>query len=222
MLNIKVCGMTEMAQIHALGELGVNFIGFIFYEKSPRYVFHQLTEKEIRKKKNEIKVINGTFKKVGVFVNKNPQEIRHIVDECGLDFVQLHGNETPEYCNMLFAKVPIIKAFSIDEQSDIKSIIQPYQEFVDYFLFDAATKNYGGSGKKFNWKLLENQEINKPFFLSGGIIADDVEIIISLIKQNAMKGLFSLDINSKFEIEPGIKNIPVIQNFLQQINANRI
>lgn len=215
MLKIKVCGMTKIAQVRALSGLGVDFIGFIFYKKSPRYVLEYLT-------KEEIKNIKGSFKKTGVFVNESADEILKTVEDCGLDFVQLHGNETPDFCKQIASEVPVIKAFSVDTQTNISSLVQPFEPFASYFLFDSSTKNYGGSGKKFDWKLLKNQVINRPFFLSGGIGADDADSIISLVKQNSIKNLFALDINSKFETEAGVKNVPAIQNFLQQLKTKML
>jgi phosphoribosylanthranilate isomerase len=220
-VKIKVCGMTQMEQMYSLSELGVDFIGFIFYEKSPRYVFNQLTEKEIQKKKKEIKIIHGSFKKVGVFVNENYLKILRIVDECGLDFVQLHGNETPGYCDLLLPKVPVIKAFSIDEQTDIPVVIQPFEKSVSYFLFDTVTKKYGGSGKKFNWEKLSGLKMNKPFFLSGGIAPGDTGNLKNFMQAPVAKNLFAFDINSKFEITPGVKDMNKIDNFCKEMNLGK-
>ena len=201
---LKVCGMVNAENISALIKLNPDFIGFIFYEKSPRFVGH-FPEVEVPKH----------IKKVGVFVNEKLEKIIMWVNKFQLNAIQLHGNESAAYCNSLmqhFNKekntITIIKAFSVDNNFDFKTTL-PYTNCCTYFLFDTKTKKYGGSGEKFNWKILKNYSYNTPYFLSGGIGVDDAETINKL-KDNNLKGI---DINSQFELAPGVKNIEMIKKF---------
>lgn len=201
-MKIKVCGMRNSENISALITLKPDFIGFIFYDKSKRFVadFPPIDfPKEI--------------KKVGVFVNETINEIIEKAIKYKLDFVQLHGNEMPEYCEKLASQnIKIIKAFSIDEQFDF-SVLKPFEKQVSLFLFDTKGKNFGGNGIKFNWELLQNYSGKIPFLLSGGITKNEVEEIRKL-KHPAFLGI---DINSGFEIEPGLKNIQEIKEFKSRL-----
>lgn len=188
--------------ILSLLTLKPDFVGFIFYDKSSRFVsdFPQINFPE-------------TTKKTGVFVNEPISGILNKVSRFRLDFVQLHGNESPEYCKTLQKnQIKIIKVFSVEDGFDFSNTIN-YEPFCEYFLFDTKGKNYGGNGIKFNWELLQNYKGNKPFFISGGIGKDDVNDI------NKMSHplLFGVDINSGFEVEPGLKNIKEIKEFKQQL-----
>jgi phosphoribosylanthranilate isomerase len=197
-MKIKVCGMRESENISALLALKPDYIGFIFYDKSKRFVA-EFTQIEIP----------SSIKKVGVFVNETIEEIIEKVNQHTLDFVQLHGNETSEYCEKLAAKnIKIIKAFSVDENFDF-SAIKTFEKHVSLFLFDTKGNNYGGNGIKFNWELLQNYTGKTPFLLSGGISINDAEEIKSF-KHPAFLGI---DINSGFELEPGLKNINEIKEF---------
>lgn len=211
-MQIKVCGMTQIAQVNALNDLNVDFVGFIFYEKSPRYVLNHLAE-------NDIKNIGGSFKKAGVFVNADKDFIFKTIENCGLDLVQLHGDESPELCKTVSAGTTVVKAFGINNIFDSERNINEYSGSVDYFMFDTASKNYGGTGKKFDWDQLRKLRVQKPYFLSGGIDENDVTDIHSLTKTDAGKHLFSLDINSRFETAPGVKDIDKIGRFLKQLKA---
>lgn len=190
--------MRDKENILGLLALKPDFIGFIFYDKSKRFVtdFPQ----------NEIP---STTKKVGVFVNETIEEIIEKANQHTLDFVQLHGNETSEFCEKLVAKnIKIIKAFSVDENFDF-SAIKSFEKHVSLFLFDTKGNNYGGNGIKFNWELLQKYLGRKPFLLSGGISINDAAEI-KKIKHPAFLGI---DINSGFEMEPGLKNIKEIKEF---------
>ncbi len=209
-MKIKVCGMTQLAQIEALNKLEVDFIGFIFYPRSPRYVLNHLSE-------TEIKNIQGNFKKVGVFVNASEEDIIQTVEKSGLDMVQLHGDEAPLFCEKIAEQVPVIKAFRLLNNDNILYKTTPYLEVVDYFMFDTNTEEFGGSGKKFDWNILRDLDVNKPFFMSGGIGGSDMDDIHLFSKQNVAKDLFSLDINSRFEISPGVKDIEKIGVFLNDL-----
>lgn len=206
-MRVKVCGMTQEEQVNELNDLGVEFCGFIFYSKSPRYAYKGLTPQAI-------KSIKGNINKVGVFVNATEDEILKTVDDCGLYLVQLHGDETPRACEKISSYITTVKAFRVNETSNIAWKIKDYIDVVDMFLFDTAGSQYGGNGTKFNWQLLEGIGIDKPFFLSGGIGLEDVEELHKFSSLNVGKNLFCVDINSKFEISSGVKDIKTIKNFV--------
>jgi phosphoribosylanthranilate isomerase len=206
-MRIKVCGMTDLHQVHQLDELGVEFCGFIFYPKSPRYVFRHVPAMNIKK-------VKGHINKVGVFVNAYADDILKTVDDCGLYLVQLHGDETPKECEKISNYVSVIKAFRLAEGDNIEWKIKDYQDVVDMFLFDTEGAGYGGTGKKFNWEVLKGLNIRKPFFLSGGIQPEDIEQLKAFARESVAKDLFAIDINSKFEISPGIKDMEKIKDFV--------
>ncbi|GAB3427521.1 phosphoribosylanthranilate isomerase [Niabella aquatica] len=201
-LKIKVCGMTVMQQVEQLAAMGVDYAGFIFYEKSPRFVGNKLSAEAL-------KMFNG-IQKVGVFVNESIEKIFRIVDAYGLNAVQLHGDETADICSSVKDKVTVIKAFGLKGNENLSEILKPYESAIDCFLFDTKTQEYGGSGKKFDWSVL-GEKITKPYFLSGGIGIDDVEQVKQLVLTN---DIFALDVNSRFEVAPGIKDMERIKEFL--------
>jgi len=210
-MRIKVCGMTNTEQVMQLDALGVEFAGFIFYPKSPRYVFRHMSRPEIKKIKGQ------HINKVGVFVNAPVEELLQTVDDCGLQLVQLHGDETPKYCEKVADYVGVIKAFRLREDDQVLWKVKDYQEIADMFLFDTDGMGYGGTGKKFNWSMLKGLHINKPFFLSGGIGPGDVEELATFAEDTVAKDLFSLDVNSKFEAIPGLKDMEAIEKFVKAI-----
>ncbi|MEO9210748.1 MAG: phosphoribosylanthranilate isomerase [Ginsengibacter sp.] len=207
-MKIKVCGITNLKQMKELSELEIDFAGLIFYHSSPRTILHKL-------KAEEVKGLPSSFKKVGVFVNESVTNILEQVDAFGLDVVQLHGDETSEFCKQISDHVELIKAFRIgNNQNDVDWLVKEYQEVCDYFLFDKMSSViYGGSGEKFNWKVLQVAQINKPFFLSGGIGLHDVEAI----KSFSHPFFFGVDINSLFEKEAGIKDMTLVKKFVSQL-----
>lgn len=208
-MNIKVCGLTQLKQIQQLDALNVAFAGLIFHKDSPRYVVDKIT-------KDELKDADFDLKKVGVFVNADYDEIMQMIDDYGLDVVQLHGDESPELCEELSEEVEVIKAFSIsDKITSIDDMIVDYDDVCDYYLFDTASKNgkVGGTGEKFDWKLVKKSKIEKPFFLSGGISLDDLE----LIKSFKHPDYFGVDVNSRFEKSPGIKDMALLLQLRQGI-----
>ncbi len=212
-MQIKVCGMTKAEQVLQLDELGVEFAGFIFYPKSPRYVLSHMSMEQLKKLKG--KQIN----KVGVFVNTPVEELLQLVDACGLYAVQLHGDENPAYCEQIAQYVKVVKAFRLREGEDILCKAKDYQGLAGMFLFDTEGAGYGGTGKKFNWDILKGVEVNKPFFLSGGIQPEDVELIKAFENDTVAKDLFAVDINSKFELAPGIKDMDKIQTFVKALKG---
>lgn len=201
-LKLKVCGLTQLAQIQELISLNIDFLGFIFYEKSPRFVLNHLSLEEIAE-------INHQGK-VGVFVNETVEKIVEISEKANLNFIQLHGDENEEFIlrlrQRLSENVKIIKVFRISVQSQ-KSEVRRFEN-VDYFLFDTDSKAFGGTGKSFDWQILNEIEISKPYFLSGGISIENLENL-KILKQKPLV----LDINSKFETEPGIKDLEKIKKF---------
>jgi phosphoribosylanthranilate isomerase len=202
-LRIKVCGMKYTQNRQEVEKLNVDFLGYIFYPPSKRFVGEN----------PEPGLFSTEKPKVGVFVDENAFEILALAKNLGFEWVQLHGKENPKTCQMLKRQgLKIIKAFSVDENFDFETTL-PYEKVANYFLFDTKTENHGGSGQKFNWAVLEKYEGHIPFFLSGGIGPDDVE---SILKINHPK-LTGVDLNSGFEDEPGVKNIDKLKNFITKI-----
>ena len=212
-MKIKVCGITNIDEALALSKAGVNYMGFIFYPASKRYVLHALTLDQIKSVQ-----LPGVLK-VGVFVNEPINDVIATATAAGLDMVQLHGDETPNYCKEMANHYPVIKAFRISETDDVAYKISEYLEDIDYLLFDTASSVYGGSGISFDWKKLANATGQKPYFLSGGIGPDDVSKITSFVQSDAAGNCIAVDINSKFETAPGQKNIQLLQSFIPTIKA---
>ncbi len=207
-MKLKVCGNTDLSQLKELNDLGIDYAGLIFYEQSPRYVLKKLSGKEV-------KDLNLNIEKTGVFVNAGEDEIRKQVDDFDLDIVQLHGDETASFCNRISDHVKVIKAFRIaDYNANIDWLVKEYEEACDYYLFDKGSAGlFGGTGEKFDWELLKNNKINKPFFLSGGIGLDDIE----KVKSFSHPFLYGLDINSKVETAPGVKDMKKIKSIMKEI-----
>ncbi|MEY4823766.1 MAG: hypothetical protein RLZZ75_679 [Bacteroidota bacterium] len=212
-MKIKVCGITNIDEALALSKAGVNYMGFIFYPASKRYVLHALTLDQIKSVQ-----LPGVLK-VGVFVNEPINDVIATATAAGLDMVQLHGDETPNYCKEMANHYPVIKAFRISETDDVAYKISEYLEDIDYLLFDTASSVYGGSGISFDWKKLANATGQKPYFLSGGIGPDDVSKITSFVESDAAGNCTAVDVNSKFETAPGQKNIQLLQSFIPTIKA---
>lgn len=205
-MKVKVCGITTVEQMQALSQMNIDYVGMIFYRGSKRYAAEKL-----QNYKATIKDL--TIKKLGVFVEEEELKIKQAIDDYGLYAVQLHGNESPEFCKSLNCSTTIIKAFKIEDQTNVEKMIKPYHDSCDYFLFDTQTVNYGGSGKKFNWSILEKEKISKPFFLSGGIELEDVQ----KLKSFHHPFLYAIDINSRFELSAGIKDLNTVKKFSDQI-----
>lgn len=207
MMNIKVCGITQLKQLQQLEALNIDYAGLIFYKDSPRYMGDKISGKEIKEADFDIK-------KVGVFVNPSYSDLLDAIDEYGLDIVQLHGNETPEMCEDLSADVEVIKAFRIENGAvNIDELVAPYDAVCDFYLFDTAglKESFGGTGHQFDWSILKKAKIEKPFFLSGGIGPDDAQ----KVKAFKHPDFFAIDVNSKFETAPGVKDMAALLKFLQ-------
>ena len=209
-MRLKVCGMTKMGQLKELEELNVDFAGFIFYKPSPRYVMNNsLTPQVLKTEKIKIN-------RVGVFVNETAENVLKYVSEWKLDMVQLHGDESPKYCEHISNHITTIKAFRIGADNNTLYRLFPYTESTDLYLFDTLGKKFGGTGEQFDWSQLSGLNIEKPYFLSGGIGPDDIEKIKEFCTSE--KNVFALDVNSKFEISPGIKDMKLVRDFVVEIN----
>jgi len=209
-MNIKVCGLNDISNIKEVVQLQPDLIGLIFYKKSLR----NCTVSD-----EEIKALDfGEIIKVGVFVNESMDNLLQIAKNYALDYVQLHGNEAPEYCQLVKERGnKVIKAFSVDDLFDME-LTNQYQ-FCDYLLFDTKGDLPGGNGKQFNWSILENYRGSVPFILSGGIGLQHADSVIELAKQNPL--LSVLDINSQFEVEPGVKKIYEVKEFINKIKTSK-
>jgi len=198
--------MRNQSNIEDLVKLNPDYIGFIFYPKSKRFVGEQIPD-EIQS------LIPVYIQKVGVFVDEPFDNLLEKFKSNKLDMIQLHGSELPGYCKRLKKlDIPVIKVFSVDDAFDFETV-KPYDPFCDYYLFDTASELRGGSGLKFDWKKLDQYNDDKPFFLSGGIQSTDIEEI----KQIARSELYAIDVNSGFEIEPALKDIPKLKSFIEEL-----
>ena len=203
-MKLKVCGMRSSKNIINLAKIMPDYMGFIFWENSKRFVSNSTPD------------LRGPVKKVGVFVNANLEYIKKCVEAHRLKAVQLHGNESPEQCSKLGeVDVEVIKAFAVHREFDFNEIVD-YESVCDYFLFDTKGELPGGNGLHFDWTVLKDYPSKKPFFLSGGIGPNDFLAIKSIIKLNLP--LYAIDVNSKFEIEPGLKDIQSIKEFKSKLN----
>ena len=201
---VKVCGMREAENIREVEALGIDLMGFIFWPKSGRYVSERPA------------YLPTNCKRVGVFVDEDIETVKRIADDYALDYIQLHGHELADYCAQLRG-FKLIKAFNIATTEDFKQT-EPYTGIVDYFLFDTKGKSVGGNGEKFDWSVLSAYDGNKPFLLSGGIGPDDAEVLTSHFSPLTSKKCVGIDLNSRFEIAPGLKDINKLKDFLNALN----
>ena len=196
---IKVCGMREAENIREVEALGIDMMGFIFWPKSGRYVSEQP------------EYLPTKCQRVGVFVDEDPGLVKRIANSYGLDYVQLHGSESPAYIFQL-GGLHVIKAFNIATVEDLEQT-KTYEGLVDYFLFDTKGKSVGGNGEKFDWSVLEAYNGSTPFLLSGGIGPDDAD----RVKASRHPKCAGIDLNSRFEIAPGLKDVNKLKSFLEKI-----
>ncbi|MCS2681944.1 phosphoribosylanthranilate isomerase [Bacteroides ovatus] len=201
---IKVCGMREAENIQDVESIeGIDMLGFIFYPKSPRYVYELPAYLPIH------------ARRVGVFVNEDKQTISMYADRFGLNYVQLHGNESPEYCRSLHSTgLKIIKGFSVDRPKDLRKVYD-YEKVCDLFLFDTKCEQYGGSGNQFDWSILDMYNGHVPFLLSGGINSYSA----NALKEFKHPRLAGYDLNSRFELKPGEKDPERIRTFLNELKS---
>ena len=231
-VRLKVCGMNYFDNIQDVAALQPDYLGFIFYEKSARFF------------EGVIPQLSSQIKKVGVFVNATFEHIIEKIEKHGLDLVQLHGHESPQFCQRLKdylqernnanepksmdsksknSEIPafagIVKVFSVEDQFDFE-LLKPYESTCDYFLFDTKGKLPGGNGYTFDWQALKNYPSTTPYFLSGGIGIEEVEKLEEFLKQPESRYCHAIDVNSKFEIEPGLKNITLLQEFKNKMTKD--
>ena len=222
-MKLKICGMKHNDNIEAVANLQPDYMGFIFYDKSTR----SFQNKSIPELSNAIKI-------VGVFVNERLEVVLEKIKQFNLQAVQLHGNESPEYCKKLSSayhaklvsashkkslkqvQIEVIKVFSIKDSFNFE-ILKPYEDVCDYFLFDTKGKLPGGNGYTFNWDVLKDYSSTKPYILSGGIGQNEIEKIREFKNSPASKYCYAIDVNSKFEIEPGLKNSDKLEKFKNEL-----
>lgn len=195
--------MKYQDNIEAVASLQPDFMGFIFYNKSSRYFEGQIPK------------FSESIQKVGVFVDTALEDVKNSILEYGLDLVQLHGKESPEYCSQI-SEAKVIKVFSIKNAFDFSGL-KPYENVCNYYLFDTKGKLPGGNGYTFNWNVLKDYPSTKPYFLSGGIGLDELKKIKDFKKSTASKYCFAVDVNSKFEIEAGLKNKEELEKFKHEL-----
>lgn len=208
--QLKVCGMREPRNMEQLLQLSIQWMGLIFYEKSPRSVDIQ-TQRFIQQQPHLFRDI----KKVGVFVNAPLEEIHQRVLHFRLDALQLHGDESPETCRELKQEHPhlqLIKAIRLKEAADL-GIIPTYAGSVDFYLFDTKGKSYGGTGRRFDWSMLEGYQVPGPFFLSGGLSPVALDDLLAFRHPQCL----GLDLNSGFELAPGLKAIDRLRDFIHSL-----
>lgn len=203
---IKVCGMREAENIREVERLGIDLMGFIFWPKSSRYVSKCPD------------YLPQQVKRVGVFVDEDPEEVKRLADNYSLDYIQLHGHETPEVISYLRTSASphprMIKAFNIATEEDLSQTL-PYEGLADLFLFDTKGQSVGGNGVKFNWDVLDAYQGSTPFLLSGGIGPDDAAQVNAFRHPKCI----GIDLNSRFELSPGLKDIAKLKEFIYNLNT---
>lgn len=202
-MKIKICGMKDLQNINEVASLAPDFLGFIFYKKSVRYV-------DVETLNQSLHQLPESINRVGVFVDEAIEKVVEVCHGLGLSYAQLHGNESPEYCAQVRLEgISVINVFHMGEVFDLDQI-KPYENCADILLFDTKTKGYGGSGKHFDWNLLTTYSSELPFLLSGGISAED----IVRIKRLQIPKLLGIDVNSRVEISPAIKDVNKVKELI--------
>ena len=199
---IKVCGMREAENIREVAALGIDWLGLIFWPRSRRYVARRPA------------YLSEQARRVGVFVDAPVEDILQHVEDYGLNLVQLHGHESPEFVRQLRenAGLPLIKAFNVATAEDFLQT-KPYEGLVDYFLFDTKGKAVGGNGEKFDWTVLADYHGETPFILSGGIGPDDADRVKSFHHPKCI----GIDLNSRFETAPALKDVKALKEFIKKV-----
>lgn len=203
---IKVCGMRDAENIREVEALGIDLMGFIFWPKSCRYVVERPA------------YLPTKCKRVGVFVDEDIEQVKRIADEYALDFIQLHGHESPEYCTQLKG-MHLIKAISVSGRDDIATS-KAYEGLVDYFLFDTKCPSVGGSGQQFDWSVLSAYDGDTPFLLSGGIGPHDAPRLRQAFALDGfpVEKCVGIDLNSRFELSPGLKDVNKLKEFIKELS----
>jgi len=206
MIKVKVCGMRDRLNVQQVAGAGTDFLGYIFYPGSRRYV-GAIPDNGM------FKDLPAGIQKAGVFVDEQPEVILELAERYSLQLIQLHGAESPELCMKIrSAGLRVIKAFGIAAGFDFNNVV-PYEQGCDFFLFDSKSKEYGGTGLPFVWDLLEGYRLQVPFYLSGGIGPEDAKAV----REFTHPALYAVDINSRFEIAPGIKDADKVRKFIQEL-----
>ncbi|WMJ71804.1 phosphoribosylanthranilate isomerase [Cytophagaceae bacterium ABcell3] len=209
-MKIKVCGMKFRDNLNEIYDLSPDYMGFIFYDRSPRSMEHTLCPEVVRPLQN--------VEKTGVFVNREASFITEIAPVYGFSHIQLHGDEPASVCRLIQQEgYKVVKAFSVSPDFDFEKL-EEYKPYCDYFLFDAKGANYGGNGITFDWEVLRKYDNELPIFLSGGIDASAIETIAKLDWLN----IHAVDINSKFELEPGRKDPMLVLDFITQMKSHEL
>ena len=204
-MKIKICGMKYPENSKEIATLQPDYLGFIFYDKSPRLL------------ENEIPSLEKSIAKVGVFVNATVKEIKEKTRQHQLETIQLHGEESPDFCRSVqLLKLKVIKSFNIDNQFNFK-ILESYKNYCNYFLFDTKGDQYGGNGTAFDWQLLKQYHLDKPYFLSGGIGPESLVDLQIFLQTESARHCVALDLNSRFETQPGQKNPETLKTFFKTI-----
>lgn len=206
--KIKICGLKH--NVAQVASLQPDYLGFIFYEKS------------LRNFEGNIPKIPSEIKKVGVFVNENMERVLEIANKHSLDVIQLHGEESPEYCRLLFQQNKVLeiwKVFSVGQDFNFK-VLKPYETFVSKFLFDTQGIHKGGNGIVFNWEILSDYPSQKEFIISGGIGLEEIDALKKLITEQNVP-LHAIDVNSKLEDQPGLKNTTKLKQFIHELSSGQ-
>ncbi|MDG2396203.1 MAG: phosphoribosylanthranilate isomerase [Flavobacteriaceae bacterium] len=203
-MKLKICGLRDPKNIQDVSNLNPNYMGFIFWKSSSRFA------------SKKIPILDQNIIKTGIFVDASIDYVKNLILLNQLKAVQLHGKETPKYCNEIQKlNVEVIKVFNINQNFNF-SKLSLYEKFCDYYLFDTKGKLPGGNGINFNWSILKDYSSQKPFFLSGGIGLENFNDIKNILKSDLP--IHAIDINSKFEIQPGLKNIDLLTKFKKKLN----
>jgi phosphoribosylanthranilate isomerase len=206
-MKIKVCGLKFPDNIEAVVALKPDYMGFICYDRSPRFISAMLVD--------TLGQVPAGILKTAVFVNESKDAINALIDKYKFDAIQLHGSESPDFSNSFRNKVTVIKAFGLNQDFDFEQL-NAYANHVDYFLFDTKTDLHGGSGKTFNWDILDNYKMDTPFFLSGGLSLDN----LAEIQHINHPQFYGVDLNSQFETSPGLKDIEKLTKAFNMINKH--
>lgn len=212
-MKLKVCGNLLPEQVNAFDELGVSLAGFNFYPSSPRYIRQKISP-------DKMKQLKGKYARVGIFVNARFDELVRTVEEYRLDMVQLSGDETPQYCEKIADFISVIKVFRLTGKENLEPMTIPYKNVCDFYMFDTAGTGFGSTGKKFDWDILQKYPPSKPYILSGGIDPADVEKLKKFRKGPAAAKLFALDLNSRFEMSAGVKDMKKLKTFIEELNKD--
>jgi len=207
-MKIKVCGLKDPDNIEAIAALNPDYMGFICYDVSPRFIADMpadITE-----------ALPESINKTAVFVDEDEETIEALIYKFGFNTIQLHGDESPEFTSYFKHRVTVIKAFGLEKDFDFEQLNE-YVGKVDYFLFDTKTDLHGGSGKSFDWDILANYKLNTPFFLSGGLCLDNLEEVKNITHPK----FYGVDLNSRFETAPGLKDIEKLKQAFNMLKDNK-